>query len=90
MTKVDPSKLPYVDVLIGGISCQPWSRVGLQLGFEDTRVDTLFSTFLIAAVMQPKAIFLENVSAFVEAAKGQVWQFVKDLALLVGYVPQVW
>ena len=89
LTQLDPSTLPKVDLLIAGVSCQPWSRVGLRLGFKDTRVDTLFCTFLIAAVMQPKAIFLENVDAFVEAAGGKVWLFVKQLARVVGFQPQV-
>ena len=90
LTAMDPADLPYVDLLVGGVSCQPWSRVGLQLGFTDSRVDTLFATFNIAAAMQPKAIMLENVAAFIEAASGKVWQFVQELARSVGYTPQVW
>jgi hypothetical protein len=87
---LDPAKLPKVDLLMAGISCQPWSKVGLQLGFKDSRVDTLFSVFHIAAVMQPKAIFLENVATFASAAKGKVWQFVCNLARLVGFEPALW
>ncbi len=59
-------EIPDHDVLIGGFPCQPFSMMGSELGFEDTR-GTLF--FRIAEIIKskidadkkPKAVILENV-----------------------------
>ena len=56
--------IPDCDILIGGFPCQPFSMMGQQKGFEDTR-GTLF--FRIAEIVddkikrgkKPKAIILE-------------------------------
>ena len=60
--------IPDCDVLIGGFPCQPFSMMGEQKGFEDTR-GTLF--FRIAEIImnkiekgkKPSAVILENVKA---------------------------
>lgn len=63
---VDLTSLPQFDVLVGGFPCQPFSMMGDELGFNDTR-GTLF--FRIAEIIQhqidnnrkPACIILENV-----------------------------
>ena len=50
------------DVLMAGFPCQAFSSVGLQQGFEDKTIGTIF--FDIAKIIKmtrPKVIFLENV-----------------------------
>ena len=66
INEIPLGEIPDCDVLIGGFPCQPFSMMGQQKGFEDTR-GTLF--FRIAEIInskiekgkKPKAVILENV-----------------------------
>ena len=66
INEIELADIPAHDVLIGGFPCQPFSMMGEQKGFEDTR-GTLF--FRIAEIIDyqiknnraPKVIVLENV-----------------------------
>ena len=70
--------LPDFDILIGGFPCQPFSMMGSELGFEDTR-GTLF--FRIAEIIKhkidegkkPKAVILENVRTLRTHDKGRTF-----------------
>lgn len=77
--------IPDFDILIGGFPCQPFSMMGSQLGFEDTR-GTLF--FRIAELInyqikvrkhKPRAIILENVRALRTHDKGHTFSRIKDI-----------
>ena len=87
---LNPADLPAVDLLVAGLSCQPFSLAGLRLAWRDTRTDTFFATMLIAACMQPKALILENVAAIFTSAKGRIWRFIKGIALQVGYEAKIY
>ena len=71
--------IPDCDVLIGGFPCQPFSMMGHQKGFEDTR-GTLF--FRIAEIVsdkiekgkKPKAIILENVRSLKNHNNGKTYK----------------
>lgn len=76
--------IPDCDVLIGGFPCQPFSMMGEQKGFEDSR-GTLF--FRIAEIInnkiekgrKPKAIVLENVKALKTHDKGRTFATIKRI-----------
>lgn len=76
--------LPTFDVLIGGFPCQPFSMMGSELGFEDTR-GTLF--FRIAEIVKhqidnnrkPKALILENVRSLKTHDKGRTFKTIKKV-----------
>ena len=76
--------LPVFDILIGGFPCQPFSMMGAEKGFEDTR-GTLF--FRIAEIVKyqidndrkPKALILENVRTLKTHDKGRTFKTIKRI-----------
>jgi DNA (cytosine-5)-methyltransferase 1 len=88
---VDLDTLPDFDVLIGGFPCQPFSMMGSELGFEDTR-GTLF--FRIAEIIKykiennekPRLIVLENVRTLRTHDRGKTFKTIKRvLEQTLGY-----
>lgn len=84
--------LPNFDILIGGFPCQPFSMMGSELGFGDTR-GTLF--FRIAEIIKykidegkkPRAIILENVRTLRTHDKGRTFKTIKHiLTEELGYI----
>lgn len=65
VTKVDVSKLPKIDLLIGGSPCQGFSRAGKCLNFNDPRSALFFEYVRILneiKLVNPDVLFmLENV-----------------------------
>lgn len=80
----DPSLLPEHDMIIGGFPCQPFSIMGSEKGFEDTR-GTLF--FTIANIIKydiendrkPYAVILENVRSLKTHDKGRTFSVIKNV-----------
>ena len=80
----DPSLLPEHDIIIGGFPCQPFSIMGSEKGFEDTR-GTLF--FTIASIIKydiendqkPYAVILENVRSLKTHDKGRTFSVIKNV-----------
>ena len=84
INEIPLESLPPFDVLIGGFPCQPFSMMGSELGFEDTR-GTLF--FRIAEIIKykieigekPKAIILENVRTLRTHDRGRTFKTIKKV-----------
>lgn len=84
INEVELDSLPDFDVLVGGFPCQPFSMMGSEHGFNDTR-GTLF--FRIAEIIQdridkgkkPKAIILENVRTLKTHDKGRTFKTIKRI-----------
>ncbi len=82
--------IPEHDVLIGGFPCQPFSMMGEQKGFEDTR-GTLF--FRIAEIINyqvqhhraPKVIVLENVRRLLTHDKKNTFATIQRVLEDLGY-----
>lgn len=82
INEIELDTLPAFDVLIGGFPCQPFSMMGDERGFEDTR-GTLF--FRIAEIIKykidqnakPRAIILENVRTLRTHNKGKTFKTIK-------------
>jgi DNA (cytosine-5)-methyltransferase 1 len=78
------------DLLAGGPPCQPWSSAGLQKGLKDERGDLLHEFIRIAAELNPRFIFFENVRGLVTAIgesgrPGEVVESIKKSFDDLGY-----
>ncbi|WP_159784330.1 DNA (cytosine-5-)-methyltransferase [Sodalinema gerasimenkoae] len=60
-------KLPEsIDLIVGGVPCQPWSIAGKIKGFEDNRGKLWFDVIRIIEQNHPKAFIFENVKGLME------------------------
>lgn len=79
-------KTPY-DVLLAGFPCQPFSRAGLNEGFDDREKGNIF--FHIAEIIKrtrPAAVFLENVDHLVTHEKGRTFEeIIRTLEISLDY-----
>lgn len=90
INEIPLDSIPKHDVLIGGFPCQPFSMMGEQRGFEDTR-GTLF--FRIAEIINyqvekgcaPKVIVLENVRRLLTHDKKNTFTTIKRALGGLGY-----
>lgn len=61
ITKI--AELPTdLDILVGGVPCQPWSVAGCLKGFDDPRGKLWFDVIRLVNKSQPKSFIFENVS----------------------------
>lgn len=85
--KVDISKLPEFDVLLGGFPCQAFSIAGHRKGFKDESVGgNLF--FRIAQILEqrkPSVMLLENVKNLKSHDKGRTFKIIKETLERLGY-----
>ena len=83
---VDPNNVPEHDLLCAGFPCQPFSKAGSQLGWEDAIRGTLFFNIIqILEARKPQYVILENVAHFVRHDEGNTYQKVKSALEALGY-----
>lgn len=84
ITAVDWSSVERVDMIVGGIPCQPTSAAGKRLGEADPR--WLWPAARKAvATLRPARFLLENVRGLVSHNKGALFQSIIDDLLTLGY-----
>lgn len=67
---------PDLDLIAGGVPCQPWSLGGKHKGFEDAR--NLFpETVRIIRELRPKAIVIENVKGLTRKVFHNYFQYIQ-------------
>ena len=79
---IELDDIPEFDAIIGGFPCQPFSMMGAEKGFDDTR-GTLF--FRIAEIVKhkidierkPRVLVLENVRSLKTHDKGKTFKTIK-------------
>lgn len=87
--KVDLNEIPNHDLICGGFPCQPFSRAGKMLGFEDLKKGNHF--FKILEIIDskkneaPQYIILENVETILKHNKGETFRFIEDELTKRGY-----
>ena len=72
----------YVDLLIGGYPCQPFSAAGKRLGDKDPRHLWPFIQEHVQ-VIQPKMVFLENVEGHLSKGVAEVLADLEEMAYRV-------
>lgn len=72
--QLDVTKLPKIDLLIGGPPCQGFSVSGKRLNFDDPRSKLVFDYIRILKELQPTYFLMENVRM-----KNEVREIIDDL-----------
>lgn len=72
ITKIDISKLPDVDGIVGGFPCQDVSIAGAMAGFDGKRSSLFFHLAKIISIKLPKWVILENVANLNVMGRGAV------------------
>ena len=84
--KVKPEEVPQHDLLCAGFPCQPFSKAGGQMGWDDAVRGTVFWNIIeILRLRRPKLVILENVAHFVRHDEGNTYQKVKQALESLGY-----
>ena len=80
------NKVPDHDLLAAGFPCQPFSKSGKQLGFDDNiRGDCIFYALDIIKKKKPKYFILENVGNFARHNNGNSWKDIQFELRELGY-----
>jgi DNA (cytosine-5)-methyltransferase 1 len=83
ITTLDSDAVPDHDILFAGFPCQPFSIIGSQMGFDDTRGTLFFEIVRILKAKHPSAFILENVKQLKTHDNGRTFdviiQNLKDL-----------
>ncbi|WP_089175566.1 DNA (cytosine-5-)-methyltransferase [Bosea sp. AS-1] len=69
INKIDVSRYRGVDLVAGGLPCQPYSQAGERRGAEDER-DLFDRALEIIEQVQPKAVLIENVVGISQVTHG--------------------
>jgi DNA (cytosine-5)-methyltransferase 1 len=81
-----PSDYRGVGLLAGGVPCPPFTVAGRQLGATDER-DLFAWAVELCAIIQPRALLLENVGGLSTRRFSAYRQHVSDRLAELGYVP---
>ncbi|WP_017304024.1 DNA cytosine methyltransferase [Spirulina subsalsa] len=84
ITQVD--QLPTgVDIVVGGVPCQPWSVAGKLKGFDDPRGKLWFNVISLLAKSQPKSFIFENVRGLASPKNRENLEFLIQQFEQIGY-----
>ncbi|MBK1987462.1 DNA cytosine methyltransferase [Sphaerospermopsis aphanizomenoides BCCUSP55] len=75
----------YVDVVVGGVPCQPWSVAGCLRGFEDPRGKLWFDVIQLVNKSNPKAFIFENVSGLASPKNRDNLDLILQKLQQIGY-----
>jgi len=85
--KIDEKDIPSFDLLCAGFPCQPFSKGGMQVGFEDkTRGTLFFDICRILKYHKPKYLFLENVANLLTHDEGRTYKVICEELENLGYI----
>lgn len=80
------NKLPFeIDILVGGVPCQPWSIAGKLQGLDDPRGKLWIDVFRVVEANQPKGFIFENVKGLTEPRNKQSLEYIIHNLKKCGY-----
>jgi DNA (cytosine-5)-methyltransferase 1 len=80
-------KLPFdLDVIVGGVPCQPWSIAGKLKGLDDPRGKLWLDVFRVVQLNQPKAFIFENVRGLTEPRNQDSLNYIINNLTKAGYI----
>ncbi len=83
----DLEKLPFnVDLIVGGVPCQPWSIAVKMKGLDDSRGKLWLDVFRLVEVNQPKAFIFEKVKGLIEPRNSKSLEYILSNLTESGYV----
>ena len=83
---INPHIIPKHDLLCAGFPCQPFSKAGDQMGWDDAVRGTVFYNIVeILRICKPKYLILENVAHFVKHDDGNTYSKVEKALRELGY-----
>lgn len=85
ITTVQSDTIPSFNILCGGFPCQPFSKAGKGLGFEDTRGTLFFHILRILEDHRPEVVFLENVKNLTSHDGGNTFRTIIQHLEDLGY-----
>nr|WP_094672720.1 DNA (cytosine-5-)-methyltransferase [Hydrocoleum sp. CS-953] len=84
ITKI--SELPWqVNLIVGGVPCQPWSFAGKLRGFDDSRGKLWFDTMRVVEKNQPEAFIFENVRGLISPTNQRSFELIIQKFENIGY-----
>ncbi len=89
ITKVPFNEIPVHDILCAGFPCQPFSKAGYQLGFEDegrgNMFDYICEIIRVQGDNKPGILLLENVANLKGHDEGRTWKIIQEKLDALGY-----
>ncbi|AFY49462.1 DNA-methyltransferase Dcm [Nostoc sp. PCC 7524] len=85
----DITKIPElpanIDIVVGGVPCQPWSVAGCLRGFDDPRGKLWFDVIRLVNQSQPKSFIFENVSGLASPKNRENLELILHELENIGY-----
>ena len=81
----DYSKPKPFDILLAGFPCQPFSKAGLQKGFDDFRGNFIYEIIKILIHSKPRFFILENVDSLLTHNNGETFLTIIQLLTELNY-----
>ena len=85
ISKIDISTIPTFDILCAGFPCQSFSNSGKKKGLSDKRGQLFEYILQIAALRNPRFMFLENVKHIMNIDGGKVFEHILRRIRETGY-----
>lgn len=76
---------PQLDLIVGGVPCQPWSVAGQLKAFEDPRGQLWFDVINLVKKSQPKTFIFENVRGLANPKNRANFEFLLKQLTKAGY-----
>lgn len=80
-------QLPFdVDIIVGGVPCQPWSIAGKLQGFNDPRGKLWFDVIRLVKNNKPKGFIFENVKGLIDPRNQESFAYIVNELQQLGYL----